>query len=119
FLAVRIDALYECIQIRGIAFASEFDLEGSAIGGVFVSVDGVAHLPEVVAQLAFFFALDAHARQGQRPGGENDKNRSRNDQFDQRESAKRPSARLPCRLSPDHVLNLSTTHNKASPQSYY
>ncbi len=53
------------------------------IGRVFVVVDGVAHLPQVVAQFSFFLPLGLKA--GQRNDGrrKNGKDRNRDDQLDQ------------------------------------
>ncbi len=56
-LAIGVDTLHQCIHIRRIALAVELDLKRAAIGGIFVAINGVAHLPQVTAQLAFLVPL--------------------------------------------------------------
>jgi hypothetical protein len=50
---------------------------------IFVLVDGVAHLPQVVAQLSFFLPLGLKAGQRNDRGRKNGKDRNRDDQLDQ------------------------------------
>src|SRR5206468_11935507 len=79
---------HQCFQIRRIAFGSHLGLECAAIGGVFVAVDGVTHLPQVTSQLVLSFPLDSYSRQRKSHSGQDDQNRRRHDQLDQSESAR-------------------------------
>src|SRR5579871_59280 len=58
FLALHIDAFHQSLKIRGIVLAVDLGLKATAIGRVFVAVDGIAHLPQGDTQLALLFALD-------------------------------------------------------------
>src|SRR5271166_4099950 len=57
-LAVGIHALDQCLQIGRITLAVKLSLESAAIGRVLVPVDGVAHLPQIVAQVPLLAALN-------------------------------------------------------------
>src|SRR4051794_20226726 len=39
FLAAYVHALYQRIKVRRITFTTHLDLEGTAVGGVFVAID--------------------------------------------------------------------------------
>ena len=69
-LVLNVDAVDEGFEVGGIAEAVGLDLDGSLVGGVFVAVDGVAHLPEVAAEFALLFAFDLEAGEGDSCGGE-------------------------------------------------
>ena len=75
-------------KIGRISLGTDFDLEGAAIGSVFVAVDGVAHGPERTPQVAFLLALDHHSRQGQRHAGEDHQDGGGHDELYQRETGR-------------------------------
>src|SRR5579862_12910 len=86
-LTVCIDTLNQSVQIGWIAFAAKFDLKGATVGRIFVAVNRVPHLPEVVAQHALLFALDADPGQWYRHPGQNHHDRGGDNQLHQRETA--------------------------------
>ena len=108
-LALHIHAGDQRLQIGRIVLAVHLGLECAFVGCVLVFVDGVAHHPQVVAQLALVLALDLKARNGHGRRGQDGKNRHGDNQLDQRQ------APLPARsirdgagLEPDFVgLNSS------------
>jgi hypothetical protein len=55
------------LQIGRVALAADYRLNKILVGGVFVPIDSVPHLPQVTPQFGFSLALDAHLRQ--RDGG--------------------------------------------------
>ena len=82
-LALGIHTLDQRIEIRRIVATVELGHEGMTVGRVFVAVDGVAHLPQVVPQFPFLFALGPKAGQGNSRGGKDGQDRNRHDQLDQ------------------------------------
>ena len=85
FFAAHIHTFHQGFQVRRIALGAHLDLECLAIGGIFVAVDGVAQLPQIVPQLALFFPLDRHPRQRDRQPGQDDQNGGGHDQLNERE----------------------------------
>ena len=81
-----VDAVDQGFKVRGIAEAVGLDLHGSFVGGVFVAVDGFAHLPEVPAEFALLFAFDLESGYGDSRGGENCDDGHADDEFDQGEA---------------------------------
>ena len=68
-------------------FRAQLGLEGATIGGVFVAVDGVTHLPQIAPQLGFTLPLDAHPHRGQCDRRQDGKNGDGGDQLNQRHAA--------------------------------
>ena len=74
------------IGLIGAAFGVGFVL-GPAIGGVFVAVNGVAHLPQGPSQIAFPLMRDAYPYQRNRSPSQDRQDRDRDDQLDECEAA--------------------------------
>ena len=87
FLAAHVHTFHQSVEVRRIALGTHFDLECLAVGGVFVAVDGVAQLPEVMAQLALFRPHDGHPRHRYSQSGEDHQDGGGHDQFNEREPA--------------------------------
>ena len=89
FLSWTVDAVDQGLQVRRVAEAVGLDLNGSSVGGVLVAVDGVAHLPEVAAELPLLLAFDLKPGDGEGGGGED------GDDGDGDDRARRGSGRIP------------------------
>ncbi len=77
------NTFYQSFEIRRIAFAADFNANHIAIRHVFVPVDGIAHLAQIVVQVCLALADYGKAGDRQRRGGKNQQNGAGNDQFKQ------------------------------------
>src|SRR5581483_5980994 len=78
-LALHIHTVDQSLHIWWISKAVDFCLKSTAIGSVFVTIDGVAHLPQITAKLDLLLALNADAHDGNRSCSHNPYDREGHD----------------------------------------
>src|SRR6266550_1443302 len=83
----ELDSLHQRFQVRWIAFAPDFHANLIPVGRIFVTVDRILYLPEVVVKLRFFLPNDGVLGDGQCGGRQNEQYCARNDQLQQRHPA--------------------------------
>src|ERR1700728_3675616 len=89
FLALHVDAFDEFFEIGRVALTVELGHEGAFVGCILVVVDGVAHLPQLVAKLALFISLDLEACNRDGRGSQNAEDGDGDDQLHQGEAGLR------------------------------
>src|SRR5712672_2367095 len=79
----HLHAFHQCFQVGRVTLSAHFHANLVGVGQIFVAVNRVAHLPQVVMQQLFFLMNDGVARDRQRGGRQNHQDRAGNDQFEQ------------------------------------
>src|SRR5712692_1571857 len=80
----ELHSLHQRFQVRWIAFAADLHADLVPVGRVFVAVDGVPHFAEVLAKFRLFLSKDRVLCDGQRRRGQNQQDRTGENQLQKR-----------------------------------
>src|SRR5579864_1748051 len=107
FGAGQLHALHQLLQGLGIAVGALLErAERAGIGEILIFVDGIAHVPQVVAQLPLAFRAHFGTRQRHGHTGEDEHDRESHDQLHQGQTSL---------VAPPHTLYLTLTVNCGVP----
>src|SRR5260370_599431 len=82
----KLDAFHQRLEVRRVSFAPNFHADLIPVGGVFIAVNGITHLAEVMAKLCFFLPYDGVFRDWQGNRGQNEQNGTGDDQLKKRQA---------------------------------